>query len=116
MAVRRGRSRKEDWQREQEQFVTRDVTQYRPGELWIGDHTELDFMVINENDKPDRRWITASIDIREGLIVGHHLSWQPNSTTIALFIPRWCARHTDQSVRRIAGGNEISTGADQFGS
>ena len=84
VAVRRGRSRKEDWQREQEQFVTRDVTQYRPGELWIGDHTELDFMVVNENNKPDRRWITAFTDIRTGLIVGHHLSWQPNSTTIAL--------------------------------
>jgi transposase InsO family protein len=84
VAVRRGRSRKEDWQREQEQFVTRDVTQYRPGELWIGDHTELDFMVVNENNKPDRRWITAFIDIRTGLIMGYNLNWQPNSTTIAL--------------------------------
>jgi len=84
IAVRRGRSRKEDWQHKQEGFVTRDVTQYRPGELWIGDHTELDFMLINENNKTDRRWITAFTDMRTGLIVGYHLSWQPNSTTIAL--------------------------------
>ncbi len=84
VAVRRGRSRKNDWQKFQEGFVTRDVSQYRAGELWIGDHTELDFMVINENGKPDRRWITAYIDIRTGLLVGYHLSWQPNSNTIAL--------------------------------
>ncbi|TAK51475.1 MAG: hypothetical protein EPO24_15925 [Bacteroidetes bacterium] len=85
VAVRYGRApRKHDWQAEQEAFVTRDVTQYRPGELWIGDHTELDFVVINEEGKPDRRWISAFIDIRTGLLVGYHLSWQPNSQTISL--------------------------------
>lgn len=84
IAVRRARSRKGDWEKTQQPFVTRDVTQYAPGELWIGDHTELDFIVYNEQGKPDRRWITAFIDIRSGLLVGYHLSWQPTSTTIAL--------------------------------
>jgi transposase InsO family protein len=84
IAVRRARSRKNDWEKSQQQYVTRDVTQYEPGELWLGDHTELDFMVINEHGKPDRRWITSFLDIRTGLLVGYHLSWQPNSTTIAL--------------------------------
>ncbi|MDP1675683.1 MAG: transposase [Bacteroidota bacterium] len=84
IAVRRARARKNDWEKQQQQFVTRDVTQYEPGELWIGDHTELDFMVLNEQGKPDRRWITAFIDIRSGLLVGYHLSWQPNSQTIAM--------------------------------
>lgn len=84
VAVRRGRSRKHDFETQQQPYVTRDVTQYQPGELWIGDHTELDFMVINEDGKPDRRWITTFIDIRTGLLVGHHLSWQPNSQTISL--------------------------------
>lgn len=84
IAVRRARSRKGDWEKTQQPFVTRDVSQYAPGELWIGDHTELDFIVYNEQGKPDRRWITAFIDIRSGLLVGYHLSWQPTSTTIAL--------------------------------
>jgi transposase InsO family protein len=84
VAVRRGRSRKHDWETMQEPYVTRDVTKYRPGELWIGDHTELDFMVLNERGELDRRWITAFIDIRTGLVIGHHLSWQPSSQTIAL--------------------------------
>ena len=84
VAVRRGRSRKHDWETMQEPYVTRDVTKYRPGELWIGDHTELDFMVLNERGELDRRWITAFIDIRTGLIPGTHLAWQPSSDTIAL--------------------------------
>jgi transposase InsO family protein len=84
VAVRRAKSRKNDWEKTEQMFVTRDVTQYSPGELWIGDHTELDFMVLNEQGKPDRRWISAFIDIRSGLLVGYYLSWQPNSQTIAM--------------------------------
>jgi len=84
VAVRRGRSRHHDWEAQQEPYVTRDVNEYRPGELWIGDHTELDFMVLNERGQLDRRWISAFIDIRTGLMIGYHLSWQPNSQTVAL--------------------------------
>ena len=84
VAIRRGRSRKHDWEKEQQAFVTRDVNQYRPGELWIGDHTELDFVVLNEKGKPDRRWITSFIDIKSGLIPGYCLNWQPTSQTIAM--------------------------------
>lgn len=84
VAVRRGRSRQHDFETQQEPFVTRDVTQYKPGELWIGDHTELDFMVLNERGVPDRRWISAFIDIRTSLIIGYNLNWQPNSQTVAL--------------------------------
>lgn len=84
IAVRRGRSRRHDWEVSEQAYVTRDVTQYQPGELWIGDHTELDFMVLNEDGKLDRRWITAFIDMRTDLLVGYNLNWQPCSNTIAL--------------------------------
>jgi transposase InsO family protein len=84
IAVRRGRSRKHDWEVSQEPFVTRDPEQYHPGELWIGDHTELDVVIIDENGKLDHRWVTAFIDMRTRLMVGYHLSWQPSSNTIAL--------------------------------
>jgi transposase InsO family protein len=84
IAVRRGRARKHDFEVEQQPYVTRDVSRYRPGELWIGDHTELDFAVINARGYVDRRWISSFLDIRTGLIVGYHLSWQPNSQTISL--------------------------------
>lgn len=84
LAARTSRMRKQDFEAEQQPYITRDVDSMRPGEMWIGDHTELDFMVLNEEGKPDRRWITAFIDMRTRLIVGHYLSWQPNSQTIAL--------------------------------
>jgi transposase InsO family protein len=83
-AVRRGRSRRHDWEVNQQPFVTRDTTQYRPGELWIGDHTELDVVVTNDQGKLDHRWVTAFIDMRTRLIPGYHLNWMPNSQTIAL--------------------------------
>jgi transposase InsO family protein len=84
ISVRRGRARKNDFESQQQPYVTRDVTQYLPGQLWIGDHTELDFMVLNEKGVLDRRWISSFIDIRTGLIIGYHLSWQPNSQTVSL--------------------------------
>lgn len=84
VAVRRGRSRKHDWETMQQPYITRNIEQYHPGELWIGDHTELDFIVLNQENKPDRRWITTFNDIRTGLIVGYQLSWQPTSQTISL--------------------------------
>ncbi len=84
IAVRYGRSRKHDFDTKQMPFVTRDPEKYAVNELWFGDHTELDFMVMNEQGKLDRRWITSYIDMRTRLIVGYYLSWQPNGDTIAL--------------------------------
>jgi transposase InsO family protein len=84
LSVRYGRSRKHDFETLQMPYVTRDPERYRVNELWFGDHTELDFIVLNEQGKHDRRWITSFIDMRTRLIVGYHLSWQPNSDTIAM--------------------------------
>lgn len=41
-------------------------------------------MVLNEKGNLHRRWISSFIDIRTGLIIGYHLSWQPNSQTVSL--------------------------------
>jgi len=82
-AARASRMRKHDFETQQQPYVTRDIEAFRPSEMWLGDHTELDFMVLNEEGKPDRRWISAFMDIRTRLLVGYHLSWQPNSNTIA---------------------------------
>ena len=84
VAVRKGQARENDWNKNERTYITRNVESVRAGEIWIADHTELDFMVINENGKHDRRWITTFIDQRTRLLVGYHLSWQPNSNTIAL--------------------------------
>jgi transposase InsO family protein len=84
IAVRRARARQKDWEKEEQQYVSRDVSQYAPDEVWITDHTELDFVIINERGKLDRRWLTSFKDLRTGVWRGYHLSWQPNSTTVAI--------------------------------
>ncbi len=84
ISVRRARSRKHDFDKFNMPFVSRNNEDYRPGQLWFCDHTEDDFIVLNERGKPDRRWITAWMDMRTRLLIGYHLSWQPNSQTIAL--------------------------------
>jgi transposase InsO family protein len=83
-AIKMGRMRKNDFAANELAYVTRDPETYAPGEMWVGDHTELDFLVINEKGEPDRRWMTAFVDFNTQLLVGYHLSWMPNSQTIAL--------------------------------
>jgi transposase InsO family protein len=84
LSVRRARSRKHDFDAKNMPFVSRDPNDYRAGQLWFGDHTEDDFVILNERGKLDRRWISAFFDMRTRVMVGYHLSWQPNSQTIAL--------------------------------
>lgn len=84
IAVRRARARKNDWEKKQQMFVTRDMNNYAADQIWMSDHTELDHWVYDENGKMRRRWITAFKDLRSGAWRGYHLSWQPNSQTIAL--------------------------------
>ena len=84
LSVRRARSRKHDFDANTMPFVSRDPNDYRAGQLWFGDHTEDDFVILNERGKLDRRWISAFFDMRTRVMVGYHLDWQPNSQTIAL--------------------------------
>ncbi len=66
-------------------YIPRDFTYLVPNDLWMGDHSPLDILVINPiSKKPDRPWITAFIDVRTRVIMGYHISFQPSSWTIAL--------------------------------
>jgi transposase InsO family protein len=84
IAVRRARARKKDWEKIEQMFVTRNIQDYAVDQVWISDHTELDFWVYDENGKLRRRWLTSFKDLRSGVWRGYHLSWQPNSQTIAM--------------------------------
>jgi putative transposase len=53
------------------------------GEMWVGDHRELD-LFVQEGGKVFRPWLTAWMDLRSRTIVGWHLDVIPNSYTIAL--------------------------------
>jgi putative transposase len=66
-------------------YIPRDMSYLAPNDLWMGDHHEADVLVINpKTGKPDRPWVTAWLDVRSRVLMGHHISFQPASQTIAL--------------------------------
>jgi hypothetical protein len=62
-------------------FIAQGVESWRTGELWIGDHKQLD-LVCSWRDTLIRPWLTAWVDWRTRKVVGHVLSDCPNSSTI----------------------------------
>lgn len=69
--------------------IRRDYTDLAVGEMWVGDHRELDVFVQGAVDaggklKVFRPWLTAWLDLRSRTCVGWHLDLVPNSHTIAL--------------------------------
>jgi transposase InsO family protein len=86
IAARRARSREKDWNDTQQPYVTRKNDEYKPGEMWFGDHTELDFAYINDEGKIDYLWMTANIDMGSRVLLGYVLADTPSSNTIAAAI------------------------------
>ena len=62
-------------------YIAQDAESWRAGELWIGDHKQLD-LICSWRDTLIRPWLTAWIDWRTRKVVGHVLSDCPNSSTI----------------------------------
>jgi putative transposase len=42
-----------------------------PNDLWQADHTELDVMVLDENDRPARPWLTVILDDHSRAVAGY---------------------------------------------
>ena len=59
------------------------VTRELPGvnEIWCADHRLLDIMVL-DNDRPVRPWVTAVCDCGSAAWVGYRLCRQPSSDTV----------------------------------
>ena len=62
-------------------FTAQHPESWRAGELYIGDHKELD-LICKWGKGIIRPWLTAWIDWRTRKLVGYVLSDSPNSTTI----------------------------------
>jgi putative transposase len=63
--------------------IHRDYLDLAVGEMWVGDHRELDLFVL-DGGKVFRPWLTAWLDLRSRTLVGWHLDLIPNAYTIAL--------------------------------
>lgn len=69
--------------------IRRDYADLAVGEMWVGDHREMDVFVqgavdANGKKKVFRPWLTAWLDLRSRACVGWHVDLVPNSHTIAL--------------------------------
>ncbi len=63
-----------------------------PNALWQADHTELDILVLDEQGKPARPWLTVIIDDYSRAVAGYFLSLQAPSalqTALALRQAIW---------------------------
>ncbi len=72
------------WAQTYEPILRRDYSDLAVGEMWCGDHRELDVFVRVGDAKYKRPWFTAWMDLRSRMIVGGHLSFAPTARTIAL--------------------------------
>ena len=63
---------------------TRDWSQIPVNGCWMGDHHELDLMVIMPDKRIVRPWMTSWLDAHSRLHAGYHLCETPSSDTIAL--------------------------------
>jgi transposase InsO family protein len=73
------------WRQQVEAGIDQDPNAWAAGEMWVGDHAQLDFFVrVPGKEGFVRPWITAWIDWRTRRIVGYHVGLKPNSTAILL--------------------------------
>ena len=83
-------------------YIPRDFSYLYPNDLWMGDHTPLDILVINPNtNKPDRPWLTAWLDVDTRVIIGYHLSFCPSSRTIALALRNGIVRDDYRGIPKM---------------
>jgi putative transposase len=69
------------WRQQLSPFIAQDPESWRAGELWIGDHKELD-VLCRWGKSIVRPWVTAWMDWRTRKVVGYVVSDNPNSSTI----------------------------------
>ncbi len=72
------------WYRKYACYVDRDYSNIRAGQVWVGDHHQLDVCVINPiNGKPCFPWVTVWTDFKSGKWLGWFLHCDsPNSDHI----------------------------------
>jgi transposase InsO family protein len=69
------------WRHHLSPYIKQDPESWGAGELWIGDHKQLD-VVCRWGDSIIRPWLTSWMDWRTRKVTGWVLSDNPNSTTI----------------------------------
>ena len=65
-----------------EPYLERDIAGLESNEIFVCDHSQCDFFVLDEEGNPKRAVLTAWMDMRSRSFVGYKLSFNPNLNTI----------------------------------
>ena len=65
------------WNRKYGMYIERDYSNILCGEVWVGDHAQLDVAVADSDGKPFFPWVTAWRDMKSGKWLGWLLHREP---------------------------------------
>lgn len=95
--------------------VVRDPESVEVGEMWCGDHRQMD-VLVRLTDEPDalifRPWFTAWYDVRSRVCTGWHLRDVPSSRTIALALRQGIRAFGIPKGRQLPGALYVDNGKD----
>jgi putative transposase len=74
----------EAWENAYGMYIPRDTDALAVNEIWMLDHSPMDmFCAHPKTGKPVRPWVTACMDVRSRVMMGHVMCLTPSSQTIA---------------------------------
>ena len=91
-----------------EPYIVFDPDSVEPGQIWVGDHHELDLWIRHRGEWR-RPWISAWQDMRSRKIVGHCISVAPNSVTIMRAFKMACEKYGPPDAVKIDNGKDYSS-------
>ncbi|MDX2197936.1 MAG: Mu transposase C-terminal domain-containing protein [Phycisphaerae bacterium] len=111
------------WEQKHAPRISRDPSQFRPNEMWIGDHHQLDLVCLHEG-APIRPWLTAWQCRRSRMFVAAVITHAPNSDTIIAAFAQGVRRHgaplavtmdngKDYRATGVAGGKVFKPRVDE---
>jgi len=89
-------------------YIQTDPDSVEPGQVWVGDHSEFNCKVFHRG-KWSRPWLTAWMDLRSRTIVGWHISFNPNQTTVLLAMKRAVEKYGPPDSVKIDNGRDYDS-------
>ncbi|KPL21776.1 MAG: hypothetical protein AMJ75_09325 [Phycisphaerae bacterium SM1_79] len=89
-------------------YVQTDPDSIEPGQIWIGDHCQLNCWV-RDRGRWIRPWITAWQDMRSRTIVGFYINSSPNQSTILLAFKRAIEKYGPPEKVKIDNGRDYDS-------
>jgi transposase InsO family protein len=89
-------------------YVMVDQASVEPGAVWVGDHHQFNCW-IQHRGQWVRPWITAWEDYRSRMILGWHISVNPNQTTILQAFKAGCQQYGPPESVKIDNGKDYDS-------